>query len=37
VFEQQRHEEASDAAVAIEVTVDGFELHVRESGAHERR
>jgi hypothetical protein len=37
VLEQQRHEQASDAAVAVEVRVSGLELHVQEPGAHERR
>jgi hypothetical protein len=35
--QQQRHEQASDAPVAVEVGVDGLELHVQEPGAHERR
>ena len=37
VLEQQRHEQASDAAVAVEVGVDDLELYVQESGTHERR
>jgi hypothetical protein len=32
VLEQQCHEQASDAAVAVEVRVDGLELHVQEPG-----
>ena len=37
VLEQERHEQATDAAVAVEVGVDGLELHVQESGAYQRR
>ena len=36
VLEQQRHEQAPDPAVAVEVRVDGLELHVQQPRAHER-
>ena len=37
VLEQQRDQQTADAAVAIEIRVDGLELHVREADAHQRR
>jgi hypothetical protein len=37
VLEQQRDEQAADATVAVEIGVDGFELHVHERGADEKR
>ena len=37
VLEQQRDEQAADAAIAVEIGMDGFELHVHERGADERR
>jgi hypothetical protein len=36
MLEQERDEQPPDAAVAIEVGVDGLELHVREADPYER-
>ena len=37
MFQEQRDQQPPDTAVAIQVGVDGFELNVQESGAHEGR
>src|SRR5205807_4929523 len=37
VLQQERDEQATDAAVAVEKRVDGLELDVHERGADERR
>jgi len=37
VLAQQRDEKPPDAAVAVEVGMDGLELHVEQPGTHERR
>ena len=37
VLEEQRDQQSSDAAVAVEVGVNGLELNVEQSRAHERR
>ena len=37
LLEQERDEQPPDAAIAVEVRVNRFELDVQEPGAHERR